>query len=369
MKKILLISTILIAGITFAQNSKFIGNYSTKSLDKIQKSVPENEKHEFYKQYLRAKISEDMNQIFTYKKYPKIILEKFSDSIIAAYSNSEEVLNTDKIDFIPSETFDQFLENHNKYISQNENSVRKEENDILGKLPFLSKEEKEKLLKKYIDDRLRQIQEEKNKTPEILKSEYATKIKSERDNFENDPSTSRGLNKIIVKIDQEFQNSKKSDDFQFLLESNLNSDLASGNSNFPSVTSNAEESAIYETIPGDILTYVTENGFAAGRHFYSYKIIGNEIKPIQVLGALENETFAKKISKYIKGNWRYEDRAGYDITKQKNGDYLITTNIYLDSDANNFASKIIEYKTKDFKTFTPVRIADNEENSKWKLIK
>ena len=32
-----------------------------------------------------------MNQIFTYKKYPKIILEKFSDSIIAAYSYNEEI--------------------------------------------------------------------------------------------------------------------------------------------------------------------------------------------------------------------------------------------------------------------------------------
>ena len=85
----------VIAGITFAQNSKFLGNYSTKSLDKIQKSIPENEKHEFYKQYLRAKIFEDMNQIFTYKKYPKIILEKFSDSIIAAYSYNEEISNTD----------------------------------------------------------------------------------------------------------------------------------------------------------------------------------------------------------------------------------------------------------------------------------
>lgn len=369
MKKILLISTMVIAGITFAQNSKFLGNYSTKSLDKIQKSIPENEKHEFYKQYLRAKIFEDMNQIFTYKKYPKIILEKFSDSIIAAYSYNEEISNTDNKVFSPSETFDQFLENHNKYISQDENSVKKEWNEALGKLNIGTKEEKEKQLKELIDIRLGQIQNEKNKTPEILKNEYSTKINNEKDNFENDPSTSRGLNKIISKLNQEFQNSKKSDDFQSLLESNLNSDLASGNSYLPTVTSKPEESSIYETIPGDILTYVTENGSAAGRHFFSYKIIGNEIKPIQVLGALESESFLKKVSKYIKGDWRFEDRAGYGITKQKNGDYLISTNLYLESDANNYASKVIEYKTKDFKSFYPVRIGNNDENPKWKLIK
>lgn len=368
MKKILLITTILIAGIAFAQNSKFIGNYSTKSLDKIQKSISENEKHEFYKQYLRAKIFEDMNQIFTYKKYPKIILEKFSDSIIAAYSYSEEILNTDNNDFIPSETFDQFLENHNKYISQDENSVKKEWNETLGKINIWTKEEKEKQLKELIDIRLGQIQNEKNKTPEILKKEYLTKINIEKDNFENDPSTSRGLNKIIVKIDQEFQNSKKSDDFQFLLESNLNSDLASGNSYFPSVTSNAEESAIYETIPGEILTYVTENGFAAGRHFSSYRITENNLVPINPI-PYDDNIFDKKISKYIKGNWRFEDRAGYEIKKQKNGEYLISTNLYLEDDANNYASKVIEYKTKNFKTFYPIRIGNNDENPKWKLVK
>ena len=265
MKKILLITTILIAGITFAQNNKFIGNYSTKSLDEIQKSIPENEKHEFYKQYFRSEIIENMKDKFNFKKYNSDVLKKFADSVIAGNTSNE----------IP----------------------------------------------------------------------------------ENNKET-------IKKLDSLFDIKQQDSTYHYLAQ---NAGLFEGN-RFPDVTSQPEESAIYETIPGEILTYVTENGFAAGRHFSSYRINENNLVPINPI-PYDDKNFAKKISKYIKGNWRFEDRAGYEIKKQKNGEYLISTNLYLEDDANNYASKVIEYKTKNFKTFYPIRIGNNDENPKWKLIK
>ena len=86
MKKILLISSIFLGGILFAQNANFKQNFSTSELEKIQKTLPENQKPELYRQYFRAKIFEDMKRDFNYKKYSDILLKKFADTIISTHN-------------------------------------------------------------------------------------------------------------------------------------------------------------------------------------------------------------------------------------------------------------------------------------------
>ena len=49
MKKLLMLSTIILGGILFAQNLKFDKIYSTQELLSKQSSISENEKRDFYK--------------------------------------------------------------------------------------------------------------------------------------------------------------------------------------------------------------------------------------------------------------------------------------------------------------------------------
>ena len=366
MRKILLITSFFIGGILLAQNNNFANNYSTSDLEKIQKTIPKNQKQEFYKQYLRAKIFEDMKSKFIHKKYSAIVLKKFTDSVIAGNTSNETPDNTDNKAFVPHESYEQFIARHQKYISQNEDMVKKEFNETLGKLNAKNKQEQEKQIAELVNIRMAQIQDASRKTSEMLKSEYNIQIYNEKENFENDPSTILGKEKIIKKIDDDFaKNLQHSEDNYILLAQNIG--LFPGQ-RFPDVTSEPQHSAIYETVPGEILTYVTENGVIQGRYYLSYKIYGDEIMGIPVLSAMENENFVKKVSKYIKGNWRYEDRTGYEIEKMKNGEYLISTSIYKEDDDDACCpSMAIEYKTKDFKNFVPLRIS--KEENKWIKIK
>lgn len=267
MKKILLISSIFLGGILFAQNANFKQNFSTSELEKIQKTLPENQKPELYRQYFRAKIFEDMKRDFNYKKYSDVLLKKFADTVIAGNTSNEIPENSSEI------------------------------------------------------------------------------INSINQNFSN-----------------KLQNSEEN--YQLLAK---NSGLFAGQY-FPVATSQREEGAIYETIPGEILTYVTENGYAMGRHFLSYKISKDNLVPISPI-PYENKNFEKKVSKYVKGEWRFEGRAGYEITKNKNGEYIILTSLYKEDDAACCPSMSLEYKTKDFKNFTPLRIAENGDELTWKTIK
>lgn len=357
MKKILIVSSIVFGGILFAQNANFKQNYSVSELEKIQNSVPQNQKSEFYKQYLRAKIFEDMKNEFKHKKYSDVVLKKFTDSVITGNTSNEILENNDNKSYVPSETYEQFLKNHNEYISQNEKSVRKDF-DIVGKIL------NEKEVSELVNIRMNQINNEKLKTSETLKKEYDTKINIERENFENDPSTIEGRKNLIKKIDQNFANKLQNSEetYQLLAQ---NTGLLPGQ-RFPDVSSEPNESSIYETVSGEILTYVTENGYAAGRHFASYKIQNDILVPINPL-PYEDKNFDKKVSKYAKANWRFEDRAGYDIKKTGNGEYLVSTSVYQEDDANCCPSMSIEYKTRDFKKFTPFRIS--KEENKWINIK
>lgn len=358
MKKLFLISSIILGGTLFAQNLNIAQNFSTSELEKIQNSISDTQKSDFYRQYFRAKIFEDMKNNFSYKKYSDEVLKKFADTVIAGNTYGQ-IENTDNTAFTPSETFEQFLKKHHDFISKSESDVRKEHANISK---MIGAKETEDL----VQIKLNQISEAKSKTDADLKKEYETLIYNEKENFENDPNTSRGIAKIIKQIDQNFVNKLQNSEENYHLLAQ-NSGLLPGQT-FPVATSEPEEAAIFETVPGEILTYVTENGYAAGRHYASYRISQNNLIPINPY-PYDDQNFEKKLSKYVKGNWRFEGRAGYAITKDKNGEYIISTDLYKEDDANAGASMIVEYKTKDFKNFIPFRIAENSENPKWKIIK
>ena len=98
MRKILLISSILIGGIIIAQSKKIDKIYSTKELISIQNSISENEKKEFYIQFFKANLFENIKAKFTSKKYSDALLKKFADTIISAHNwGADEKFEPEKI--------------------------------------------------------------------------------------------------------------------------------------------------------------------------------------------------------------------------------------------------------------------------------
>lgn len=245
MKKILLISSFLLGGFLLAQTS-FANNYSISELENIQKTVPKDQKHDFYKQYFRAKLVSDMKSRFTHKNYSEEILKKFTDSVIAGNTSNELFVNSDNKVFSPSQTFADFLASHENYISQNEDSVKKSFSSIEVALTK-GKKEKDQLLAELVSIRMKQINEAKSKTLETLKREYETLIANEKENFENEPYTQRGLEKIVNSIDYNFaQQLQHSEENYDLLAQNMGLYPAQ---QFPIVSNEPEAGAIYETSP------------------------------------------------------------------------------------------------------------------------
>lgn len=362
MKKLILLTAVLFSVFFLAQKSKFSGNYSTKSLKEIQKTIPQDQKHDFYKQYFRARYFEEMKQAFNYKNYSDVILRKFTDTILSHYEGGE-VVNNDNEVFKPSETWDEYLEKYNVYL----NHDPKETDSLIAKsLVFKDKKEKEKFFEDLKVQR-GSFFDKVEKTPDQLKKEYEELIAAEKEQFENDPSTSIGLKRIIKKLDQQFATQETSEEFYTLLTQNFSSNTGFGNY-LPFPSNEAGEASSYENVPGEILTYATETGSAAGRNFTSYRIIKDSIIPVDIYP--KNNSFEDKVSKYAKKGWRMEGRAFYGVSKNKEGEYIISTSIYSEDDDNCCPSMSLEYKTKDFKNFTPLRIAKNEgEKLVWKEIK
>lgn len=106
MKKLLMLSTIILGGILFAQNLKFDKIYSTQELLSKQSSISENEKRDFYKQYFKANLFENISEKFTYKKYPVNLLKKFTDSIVKAHDFGDELVEPSEKEKIL--TFEEF---------------------------------------------------------------------------------------------------------------------------------------------------------------------------------------------------------------------------------------------------------------------
>lgn len=359
MKKLLMLSTIVFCGILFAQNLKFDKIYSTQELLSKQSSISENEKREFYKQYFKANLFENIKEKFTYKKYPENLLKKFTDSIVKSHDFGDEF-------DVPFEkekilTFEEFERKEIDSRNQNQKFLEdlKKKNDDKN----LSDAIKKSNLELY------------NIASESLKSRNSIDIKKmyedyvkytmERNNY--NPENER--KNIVKKLDSLFVLKQyKTELTNQLLEKNLNSLLGSSQY-FPiPVSKHENEREIYEMVPNDILAFEMENNFAAGRYSKLYKINGENLVPISEFPE-NDKNFDKKLSKYVKSSWRFEPRSVPEIKKLKTGEYFIVTSLYSEEDAACCPSMLIEYKTKNFKTFTPLRILTDPENNKWINIK
>ena len=181
----------------------------------------------------------------------------------------------------------------------------------------------------------------------------------------NNPYSQESRKSIITKLNESFaKKNYNSEETEELLVKNFSPNY----NNFPyPVSIHDSEAQIYEVVPNDIIAFGVTSGYAAGTYENYYKIDGESIIPISVY-PYEDQNFDKKVSKYVKKGFRFEERAGADI-KKIGDDYFLSTNLYNEDDANCCPSLLIEYKTKDFKTFIPLKIADNSENPKWKTIK
>ena len=349
MKKLLMLSTIVFCGILFAQNLKFDKIYSTQELLSKQSSISENEKRDFYKQYFKANLFENIKEKFTYKKYPENLLKKFTDSIVKAHDFGDEF-------DVPFEkekilTFEEFEKQKIEYVTKQKESLEKMKNDDPKAYDLLIK------MKDFF----------KNERTGDIKKDYETYVKGV--NKSNNYSPENERKNIVKELDSLFVLKQYNTEFtNQLLEKNLNSLLGSSQY-FPiPVSKHESEGEIYEMVPNDILAFEMGNGYAAGRYSKLYKINGENLVPISEFPE-NDKNFDKKLSKYVKSSWRFESRSVPEIKKLKTGEYFIVTSLYSEEDAACCPSMAIEYKTQDFKKFIPLRILTDPESNKWINIK
>ena len=286
MKKILLISSIIFGGILFGQNSKFDKIYSTQDLIKLQNSVTENEKHDFYYQFFKANLFENIKAKFTSKKYSDALLKKFADTIISAHNwGADEKFEPEKI------------------ISFDEYEKQQKESDVfLAKSLEKMKKENKKAYDLYVKMSKDIIKDEKTGD---IKKDYDNYVAGVKDRNQSDPYSEQNKKLLIQKLDNNFSAKKYfSDETSELLEKNFNPALGSIQY-FPiPVSKHENEGEIYEVIQNDILAFEMNNGYAAGRHTLTYKIVGDNIIPVNVFPYDKeynlNKNFDKKLTKYIK---------------------------------------------------------------------
>ncbi len=131
---------------------------------------------------------------------------------------------------------------------------------------------------------------------------------------------------------------------------------------------------VTEFVPGEII------GWNNDRSSYStqeiFKITGNKLVEISTIP--QNENFFAKLNKFASNNqiFSFENNGrNYEaksIKKSKNGDYILNSEIYIlekNSNSDILETYEIEYKTKDFKNFTPLKIRNVEKKSTSKTIK
>ena len=349
MKKLLMLSTIILGGILFAQNLKFDKIYSIQELLSKQSSISENEKRDFYKQYFKANLFENISEKFTYKKYPENLLKKFTDSIVKAHDFGDEF-------DVPFEkekilTFEEFEKQKIEYVTKQKESLEKMKNDDPKAYDLLIN------MKDFF----------KNERTGDIKKDYETYVKGVNESNNYSPENER--KNIVKELDSLFVLKQYNTEFtNQLLEKNLNSLLGSSQY-FPiPVSKHESEGEIYEMVPNDILAFEMGNGYAAGRYSVLYKIDGENLVSISEFPG-NDKNFDKKLSKYVKSSWRFESRSVPEIKKLKTGEYFIVTSLYSEEDAACCPSMEIEYKTQDFKKFIPLRISTDPESNKWINIK
>ena len=78
MKKLIVFSTVLLGGFMIAQK-KITTIYSTLELQNMHSSLPANEQQQFYVQYLKANLFENIRTRFNSKQYSDNLLKKLTD--------------------------------------------------------------------------------------------------------------------------------------------------------------------------------------------------------------------------------------------------------------------------------------------------
>ncbi|WDF48397.1 hypothetical protein PQ459_07935 [Chryseobacterium sp. KACC 21268] len=348
MKKLIIFSTVLIGGFMIAQK-KIANIYSTSELQNMQNSIPANEQQEFYSQYLKASLFEKIKKNFNSKKYSDNLLKKFTDSIVLRndFGFDEETSN-DKEEKLM--TFEEYASLEKEREKKRKESLEKMKKDDPKHY---------KLFTSILDNT-------SDKTGDVKKDyeQYRENYEFQKNPFNSIYSPeSRKL--VIQKLNEQFaKKNYNSEETEELLLKNFSPNYI----NFPNpVSKHDSEAQIYEVVNNEIIAFGVTSGYAAGTFENYYKIDGDNIIPISVY-PYEDQNFVKKVSKYVKKGFRFEGRAGADI-KKTSDEYFLSTNLYKEDDANCCPSMLIEYKTKDFKTFIPLKIADNSENPKWKTIK
>jgi hypothetical protein len=133
------------------------------------------------------------------------------------------------------------------------------------------------------------------------------------------------------------------------------------------------EYQVYEEIPGQIISFSEQptDGVSSSWSTAMFIIKNGKLNSLRYFPLNENyeidKTFNDKVEKFAGKDWSFAYNAGYDISKNKNNEYIISTSIKKNGDGDCCPSQYFEYSTKDFKNFKPYRIS--EDGKKWKIIK
>ena len=133
------------------------------------------------------------------------------------------------------------------------------------------------------------------------------------------------------------------------------------------------EYLIDEEIPGQIISFSEQpmDGVSSSRSTAMFIIKNGKLHSLHYIPVNENyeidKIFNNKVEKYAGKDWSFAYNAGYNISKNKNNEYIISTFIKKTEDGDCCPSQYFEYSTKDFKNFKPYRIS--EDGKRWKIIK
>lgn len=357
MKKSLVTLFLIIGNIMFAQKN-FSKINSIQELIKFQKSIAEKDKYQFYNQYLKIKLAEDIKKAFVHKNYSDELLIQFSDSILNQNKPEFESLNSYEEEKILS------FEDYEKREKERIADAKKSES-FYNELFNISKQDSLRMAD--IMSKMNLSQKTGN-----IKTDYQNYVLQVQKANDENPFSPKNRKLIIQELDKLFlENQYSSYETQKLLEVNFNPNLK--DSPFPiPVAKKTDELEIYEVIPNDIIAFDKIYGMGGETYTERYKISGNGIIPISIFPVDEewniNNDFLNRISKYVGDSAKFYGGNDVKITKIKN-EYFIVTFLYKSEDERCCPTFEIHYKTSDFKQFVPVKIRKNIKNSKWNIIK
>jgi hypothetical protein len=133
------------------------------------------------------------------------------------------------------------------------------------------------------------------------------------------------------------------------------------------------EYLVDEEIPGEIISFSEQPtaGVSSSRTTTMFIIKNGKLKTLHYIPVDENykidKIFKSKVEKYAGKDWDFAYNSGFDISKNKNNEYIISTIIKKNGEGDCCPSQYFEYSTKDFKNFKPYRISN--DGKKWKIIK